>query len=83
VIYHSLMTASSEPANLSGMSDVIRRHALSATAEAPLAYLRFEAGQRFQPESLVEVRLTTWPGGEERLLATADVNGRRVRPLAD
>lgn len=83
VVYHSLMTAASEPANLAGMSEVIRRRAADATAEAPFAHLRFEAGGRFQPESLVEVRLTTWPGGEERLLASADVNGRRVRALAD
>jgi hypothetical protein len=32
--------------------------------------------------SQVEVRLTTWPGGDDRLLATSDVNGRNVRQLA-
>ena len=44
-----------------------------ATGEAPLAWLRLEPG----PESF-EVRLTTWPGGEERLLATSGPHGRNV-----
>jgi hypothetical protein len=33
------------------------------------------------PSSQVQVRLTMWPGGEERWLATCDVNGRMVRWL--
>ena len=82
VVFHSLMTAASSPASLAAMSEVIQRKAAEATVEAPLAHLRFEAGQRPEPDRLVEVRLTTWPGGEEHLLATADVNGRRVQPVA-
>jgi hypothetical protein len=27
---------------------------------------------------LVETRLTVWPGGDDRLLATSDTNGRHV-----
>jgi hypothetical protein len=79
---HSLMTAASNPASLAAMGEVIQRKAAEATAEAPLAHLRFEAGQTSEPSRLVEVRLTTWPGGEEHFLATADVNGRLVRPVA-
>ena len=40
---------------------------------APLAWLRMEpAGER------AELRLTTWPHGEERVLATAGYHGRPV-----
>jgi hypothetical protein len=82
VVFHSLMTAASDPASLSAMSEVIQRKAAEATPESPLAHLRFETGRRLEPGRLAEVRLTMWPGGEERLLATADVNGRTVRPVA-
>jgi hypothetical protein len=48
-----------------------------AAADGPLAWLRMEpAGER------AEVRLTLWPGGEERLLARAGYHGSPVR-LAD
>jgi hypothetical protein len=45
-----------------------------ATAEAPLAWLRMEpAGDH------AELRLTTWPGATEELLATAGFHGRPIR----
>jgi hypothetical protein len=48
-----------------------QRAAAAASAEAPLAWLRLEPAQgRF------EVRLTLWPGGDDRLLATATGHGR-------
>jgi hypothetical protein len=48
-----------------------------ATAGAPLAWLRMEpAGDK------AELRLTTWPGGEERLLATSGFHGHPIRWLA-
>lgn len=47
-----------------------------ATAAAPLAWLRLEGiGE------LAELRLTTWPGGEERLLARAGFHGDPVELL--
>ena len=49
----------------------------SATAEAPLAWLRME-----WDVDRVLVHLTTWPGGETRLLAHTDHRGRNVRWLA-
>ena len=60
--------------------------AAEATAEAPLAHLRFEAAEAVETpvadaRQLVHVRLTMWPGGGEQWLATADVNGRNVRWL--
>jgi len=44
-----------------------------ATEGAPVAWLRMEPGG-----DRAEVRLTTWPGGEERLVATAGYHGRPV-----
>jgi hypothetical protein len=49
-----------------------------ATANAPFGWLRMEPGV----EMLTEVRLTTWPGGRERLLATAGFHGQPVRWLS-
>ncbi|MGH7904060.1 MAG: DUF2332 domain-containing protein [Candidatus Dormibacteraceae bacterium] len=48
-----------------------------ATLSAPVAWLRMEPAP-----GQYEVRLTLWPGGEERLLATAGAHGRPVRWLA-
>jgi len=86
VVFHSLMRASGPPESLDRMAGTLLARAATATADAPLAYLRFEAPDGAQPAGdrarrLVEVRLTTWPGARETLLATADVNGRHVRWL--
>jgi len=47
-----------------------------AGIDAPLARLRLEPGA-----SSFEVRLTTWPGGQERLVATCGSHGQEVRWL--
>jgi len=60
-----------------------RRRLLAAIEEAgrragradPLAWLRMEPGGDRQ----TEVRLTLWPGGRERVLATAGYHGQPVR----
>jgi len=49
----------------------------AANKAAPLAWLRMEPGGE-----QAEVRLTTWPGGEERILATTSFHGRDIRWLA-
>lgn len=87
VVYHSLMRASGPPESLPGIDAAVLACARGATAGAPLAYLRFEAAGgslpgAADPRATVELRLTVWPGGEERLLATSDVNGRHVEWLA-
>ncbi|HSR22167.1 MAG TPA: DUF2332 family protein, partial [Candidatus Eisenbacteria bacterium] len=85
VVFHSLMRASGPPASLARMGQTLLRCAAEATAEAPVAHLRFEAPEDASPalaRRLVELRLSLWPGGADRLLATSDVNGRHVRWLA-
>jgi hypothetical protein len=86
VIYHSMMRASGPPASLLDIDKTIWACSQYSTRNAPLAYLRFEAGDHatggeIDSRTLVEVWLTMWPGGEERRLATCDVNGRMVRWL--
>ena len=52
-----------------------------ATRDAPLAWLRLEPPVGTQ--SPVELRVTTWPGRTERLLAVAGFHRDPVRWLAD
>lgn len=87
VVMHSLMRASGPPESLARIEQAVARAAAAATREAPFAHLRFEAPDDThgappgRARTLVETRLTVWPGGENRLLATSDVNGRHVRWL--
>jgi len=48
----------------------------AATDDAPLAWLRFEAVPAVRGYAAT---LTTWPGGEERVVATAGAHGSDVR----
>jgi hypothetical protein len=55
----------------------VREAGERATAAAPLAWLRMEpAGRR------AEVRLATWPAGEDRLIARAGYHGTPVELVA-
>jgi hypothetical protein len=85
VVFHSLMRQSGPPASLARMQEVLSSEGRRATDRTPLAYLRFEAPVLFdaaqapgETRRLVETRLTVWPGGDDRLLATSDTNGRHV-----
>lgn len=63
--------------------DRVRSHleqaGAAATAEAPLAWLRYE---KLPDEEHYSLRLRTWPG-EDRLLAWAHPHGRSIRWVAD
>lgn len=84
VVYHSMMQAACPPASLERMGRALDTAAERATPDAPLAYLRFEStsqvSRRSTASTLCGLSVVTWPGGEYRMLATADVNGRRTRP---
>ncbi|HYP54817.1 MAG TPA: DUF2332 family protein, partial [Solirubrobacterales bacterium] len=56
----------------------LREAARRATAEAPLAWLRMEPAGEW-----TDVRLSTWPDGESRLLARAGYHGSPVEPMSD
>jgi hypothetical protein len=85
VVFHSTMVDHASAASLAGMGRAVQEAAAAATAAAPVAWLRFESPpdwRTFQRLPRYEVRLSVWPGGEDRLLATADTNGRHVRWVA-
>lgn len=77
IVYHSVfwtyMTADTQAAFAGLMAELRER----ASPAAPFAWLRMEP----KPDDLttMEVRLTLWPGGEERLLAESHPHGTWVR----
>jgi hypothetical protein len=71
VVYHSVVMQYLSPEGREAFAAAMH----DATVE-PRAWLRYEPG-----EEEFELRLTTWPGGEERLLATAHAHGYDVRWL--
>jgi len=86
VVFHSLLEASAGAEVMARLREVVQRAGGRATSEAPLAYLRFEAGPGAGPPSnarqaMMRVAITCWPGEAERVLAVADVNGWYLRRL--
>jgi hypothetical protein len=74
VVFHSIVLQYLTPADRRRMRDAISRAGASATASAPLAWLRMEpAGPS------AELRLTWWPGGREERLASCGYHGQEVR----
>lgn len=59
-----------------GLRDTVTAAGAEATPSGPVAWLRMEPGR-----DGAEVRLTTWPGGEDRLLAVSAYHGPPVRWL--
>lgn len=76
VVFHSIVWQYLPAADRQRITEALEGAGEAATADAPLAWLRMEAG-----EGVAEVRLRLWPGGEDRLLATAGFHGRPVRWL--
>jgi len=76
VLYHSVfwqyMPADSQAALLAA----IQAHGAAASGQAPFAWLRMEP----PPNDLanMELRVTLWPGGEDRLLARVHPHGAEV-----
>lgn len=68
------------PESQVALAQTIANHGAKATPEAPFAWLRMEP----PPENMavMEVRLTMWPGGEDRVLATVHPHGAWVKWLA-
>jgi hypothetical protein len=81
VVYHSIVMQYLGEEGRARLRVAIEEAGARAADDAPLAWLRFEpdrpdGGGRFL------VHLTTWPGGEERLLAESHPHGPPVRWLA-
>ena len=79
VVFHSVffgyMPAESQAALVQALADAGAR----ATPEAPLAWLRMEPPA--DNPATMELRLTLWPGGEDRRLAVAHPHGAWIEWL--
>ncbi len=75
VVFHSVVWPYLTGDARAGIAGTLESAGGRAGRDAPLAWLRLE-GPPDQPYT--ELRLTTWPGGDERLLATA---GWHVGPI--
>lgn len=76
VVFHSMFLQYLPREGRDALREAIERAGAAATPEAPLAWLRMEAAP-----PLSDVRLATWPGGEDRLVARAGYHGRPVHWL--
>ena len=79
VVYHSVFWQYMPPESQAALRQTIEYLGIGATNEAPFAWLRMES----PPGDLaaMEVRLTLWPGGRERLLARVHPHGASVEWL--
>ena len=77
VVFHSIVMQYLSAADRRSVASLLAQAGRRATAAAPLAWLRMEPGGE-----QAEVHLTLWPGGTERLIASAGFHGRPVRWLA-
>ena len=75
VLFHSIMWHYMPESTRLGIREGLERAGERATARAPLAWLRFEQDE---PTSRPELRLSLWPGRDDRLLATAQAHGKAV-----
>lgn len=79
IVYHSVFWDYPPAEVRERMERTIREAGGRATNDAPLAWLSYEEGT--EEPSVVELRLRTWPGGEERLLGTGRHHRHRVHWL--
>ncbi|HXQ15117.1 MAG TPA: DUF2332 domain-containing protein [Caulobacteraceae bacterium] len=76
VVFHSIFWQYLPAETKAALRAALETHGAAATTSAPLAWLRMEPieGQAFP----IELRLTLWPGGEDRRLATVHAHGANV-----
>jgi hypothetical protein len=80
VVFHSIVWQYLSHADRERVRCTIEEAGSRASTGAPVAWLRFEPSA---DRTCAEVRLASWPGGGDRLLATAGYHGRPVRWLID
>lgn len=80
VIFHSVVWQYLAPETRESLRATIAAAGASATPESPFAWLRMEPSPT-HPAGMQEVRLTLWPGGDDRLLALAHPHGATVEWL--
>ena len=74
VVYHSIAQHYFGEETMTGLTTAIEEAGARTTADAPLAWLRMELTRGIL--HLPDLRLQTWPGGDERVLAEVHPHGR-------
>ncbi len=77
IVFHSLVLPYLGQQGIADLKRTIEEAGARAARDAPFAWISMEAG-----EEQADVRLTTWPGGESRVLARATFHGPPVRWMA-
>lgn len=79
VLYHSVFWQYMPAESQAALTQVIAGHGAAAKRDAPFAWLRMEP----PPDHMtnMELRLTLWPGGEDRVLALVHPHGAWVKWL--
>ncbi|HZP10890.1 MAG TPA: DUF2332 family protein [Nevskiaceae bacterium] len=73
VLFHSVTWSYLSQTTKQAIVELLQRAGEQATQSAPLAWLRFELTQKAS-----ELRLSTWPGTQDELLATGHPHGTLV-----
>lgn len=81
VVFHSLVWPHLPEDTRDAFMTTLARSGSVASTESPIAWLRLEPVMGGTPDQLGELRLTTWPHGEERLLARCTFHYGPVRWL--
>jgi hypothetical protein len=76
VVFHSIVYEYFDGETRAAFHAALDQAGAAATRDAPLAWLRFEATPATRGYAAT---LTTWPGAEERVVATAGAHGADVR----
>lgn len=79
VLYHSVFWQYMPAGSQAALTEAIDVHGAAARPSAPFAWLRMEPDQTNL--AAMELRLTLWPGGEDRRLAFAHPHGAWVEWL--
>ena len=79
VVYHSVFWQYMPAASQAALHEALEVHGAAATQAAPFAWLRMEPPPGNL--ALMDVRLTMWPGGHERVLAEVHPHGAAVKWL--
>jgi len=76
VVLHSIAFQYFSADSKARIEAMLERAGAAATSAAPLAWLRYEFDDR---DEKIALRLRTWPGNEERLLAYCHPHGHSIR----
>lgn len=78
VVQHSVMWQYLPDETRASILSTLDTAGADATASRPLAHVSFEPRRDGEAGSGFEVRLRTWPGGDERVLGTGHAHGRWI-----